>query len=187
MNVQTKIATGILSAEHRVIEKALDALESMIAGLREHGRLDKDTAARFVDFFRNFADGCHHAKEEKELFRSLEAKGFSPDEGPVRVMLFEHDLGRDFVRKMESAALAHRAAHDAGARDFEEAARDYVTLLRSHIAKEDHCLFPMADQALTDGDQKKLLALFEKAEAERGGEKKHDFYVRLAEELSAGA
>ena len=51
-----------------------------------------------VALIRNFADGLHHAKEETLLFPLMEAKGFSRQEGPVAVMLMEHEQGRAFVR-----------------------------------------------------------------------------------------
>ena len=59
-----------------------------------------------VYLIRNYADGFHHAKEEKILFPALEVKGFSPHQGPVAVMLSEHIQGRNFVKGMaENIAL----------------------------------------------------------------------------------
>mgnify|MGYP000753666721 CR=1 FL=1 len=42
-----------------------------------------------VDFFRMFADRCHHAKEENHLFPAMEAKGMPREGGPTGVMLYE--------------------------------------------------------------------------------------------------
>ena len=36
-----------------------------------------------VDFVRNFADRCHHAKEEGNLCPRLEARGLPSQDGPV--------------------------------------------------------------------------------------------------------
>ena len=68
--------TEILSNEHRVIEQVLAALEAIVRDAKSAARLDEPSARDAVAFFRNFADRCHHGKEEVHLFPALEAKGF---------------------------------------------------------------------------------------------------------------
>ena len=75
--------TEILSGEHRIIEQVLDCLEKMAQNCAAGGRLDKPSAEQALDFFRNFADRCHHGKEETHLFPAMEAKGF-PARGVLR-------------------------------------------------------------------------------------------------------
>ena len=82
--------TEILSAEHRVIEQVLNCLEKMAAQAEKTGTLDKVSATDAVNFFRTFADQCHHGKEEAHLFPAMEAKGFPRQGGPTGVMLHEH-------------------------------------------------------------------------------------------------
>ncbi len=67
--------TEILSGEHRVIEQVLDCLEKMIQQSVGDGRLNGHAARQAVDFFRGFADRCHHGKEETHLFPAMESKG----------------------------------------------------------------------------------------------------------------
>jgi hemerythrin-like domain-containing protein len=59
-----------------------------------------------------------------------------------------------------------------------------VGLLRDHIEKEDHCLFTMANQALTEDDQQGLLAAFENVEREHMGLGTHEKFLNLANELA---
>ena len=92
--------TDILSSEHRVIEQVLDCLDKMIQTCQTEHKFDKQSAKDAVDFFRNFADRCHHGKEEAHLFPAMEAKGFARDCGPTGVMIYEHEQGRKFVRGM---------------------------------------------------------------------------------------
>jgi hemerythrin-like domain-containing protein len=177
--------TEILSHEHRVIEQVLACLERMTQKIASEGRIDPQPARDAVAFFRNFADRCHHGKEEAHLFPAMEAKGFSPDCGPTSVMRREHELGRLHVREM-AAAIDGAAAGDAKAIErFVEHAESYVALLREHIQKEDHCLFAMANQALSESDQQKLSAAFEKVEAEEMGLGTHETYVKIADALAA--
>ena len=176
--------TDILMDEHRVIEQVLNALERMIDGAAKSGRLEEQPAREVIEFFRMFADHCHHGKEETQLFPLMEARGFAGGCGPVAVMLREHELGRMYVGGME--AVIERASNgDADALQwFTQHGQSYIRLLREHIQKEDHCLFPSANRALNEQDQQQLLAAFEKVESEEMGEGTHEKYLALANRLA---
>ncbi len=176
--------TEILSQEHRVIEQVLNCLEKMLDQSGVEGRLEKAPARDAVAFFRNFADRCHHGKEETHLFPAMEAKGFSADCGPTGVMRREHELARLRVREMDAAIDAASAGDRAAQQRFAENARAYVDLLREHIQKEDHCLYAMANQAFSEADQQKLMAAFEKVEAEEMGQGTHETYLKIADDLA---
>jgi hemerythrin-like domain-containing protein len=177
-------ATEILRNEHRVIEQVLACLEK-IADLCTPGRgLDAPSASQALDFFRNFADRCHHGKEEKRLFPLLEQRGFSPEHGPTGVMRFEHEQGRGLLRGMASAVAAAEAGDATAAGRFAADARRYVDLLRAHIRKEDEHLFPMADRALSANDQRSLEETFGSMEHDEMGQGSHENYLRLADELA---
>lgn len=95
--------TEVLMQEHRVIELVLSCLDRMADNCDAGLPLDIEAATQAIDFFRVFADKCHHGKEEDLLFPLMEAKGFPRDGGPTGVMLHEHELGRRQVRSMEDA------------------------------------------------------------------------------------
>jgi hemerythrin-like domain-containing protein len=174
----------ILSGEHRVIEQVLACLERIAQDCETQGRLDRASAEQALDFFRNFADRCHHGKEEAHFFPAMEAKGFSRQSGPTGVMLREHDQGRSYVRGMAEAVAGAAAGDRQAVRGFVQNARDYVALLSEHIRKEDHCLFTMADQAFSAADQRKLLDAFEHVEQAHMGAGTHEKFLHLAGELA---
>ncbi|MBI5688371.1 MAG: hemerythrin domain-containing protein [Verrucomicrobia bacterium] len=176
--------TEILSSEHRVIEQVLDCLERIISEANADGRLDSASARDAISFFRTFADQCHHGKEEVHLFPAMEAKGFPRDGGPTGVMLAEHESGRVCVRTMSEAIDAAAEGDRAALRRFAEAGAGYIGLLRQHIEKEDHCLFSMANEVLTDEDQAELMAKFEKIETEHMGQGTHEKFLAIAEALA---
>jgi hemerythrin-like domain-containing protein len=66
----------------------------------------------------------------------------------------------------------------------EPIARAYIELLRQHLQKEDHCLFSMADQALSPADQSRLLAAFERVERGHMGAGTHERFLKLANDLA---
>jgi hemerythrin-like domain-containing protein len=176
--------TEILKSEHRVIEQMLDCLEVIADQACINGALDEQAAGDAIDFFRHFADECHHGKEEAHLFPMLEERGFHPENGPTGVMRTEHNVGRMHLRQME-ANVPGAAAGDADALSrFAEEVWAFVKLLREHIQKEDQRLFPMADRALTATDQRALLERFEKVEHHDLGAGTHERYIALADSLA---
>jgi len=168
----------VLMDEHRVIERVLEAMERMI----EADVMDRAFVLGAVDFIRNFADGCHHAKEEDHLFPAMEKAGLPREGGPIGCMLHEHEQGRDFVRRI-LAGLDAASAGDAGAAaEVRNAVIGYVGLLRQHIQKEDNILFVMSERLLSEDDQKRLIQSFECEEASTPG--KHERYLALADRLA---
>lgn len=177
-------ATDILYEEHRIITRVLECLEKITEHAERDGKLDAESAKSAVTFFREFADGCHHAKEEDRLFIVMQEQGIPGEGGPIGVMLTEHDHGRRFVRGM-SAAIEQAAAGDEDAiREFGQNARDFIGLLSAHIYKEDNVLFPMATNVLDKPQAEQLLTDFKTIESEAGG-RRHAHYVAMAKELCA--
>jgi hemerythrin-like domain-containing protein len=145
-----------LLAEHRVIEPVLDRMERMASAAEERGELDADTARDALRFFREYADRCHHGKEEARLFPLMQERGFRIETcNPAEVLAEEHVRGRELVRAIDDAV---DAADTAG---FAAAAREYIRHLRAHIMKEDDILFPMALRVLREEDLQRLDAEFE--------------------------
>jgi hemerythrin-like domain-containing protein len=177
-------ATDILMAEHRVIEQVLGCLEALAKQALAEGKLDGASARQALDFLHTFADGCHHAKEERHLFPRMEAHGFPRVGGPTGVMLWEHDEGRRHVQAMEAVIESAAAGVREAVIRFADHARSYAYLLREHIFKEDKCLFPLANHAFSGSDQAALLESFGKVEHQKMGEGTHEKYLRLADELA---
>ena len=114
----------ILSQEHRVIEARLDELELEIQALEAGQPLRRDWFEETLDFFRDFADRRHHAKEENLLFPRMKQRGVPEQGGPIGVMLAEHDEGRGYLKAIRRN-LAD-AAVMADARGFARAVEAQV-------------------------------------------------------------
>jgi len=178
-------ATDILSQEHRVIERVLDALQSAAHTVEAGG--EKITPEFFIDaadFIRGFADGCHHHKEEGVLFKMMASNGMPEQGGPLAAMLHEHELGRQYTRAMRAGAEQWQAGNESARELVAENALGYVALLRQHIAKEDNILFPMAERVIPPAEHSVVLAGFERVEHEETGEGIHEKYLALADKLS---
>ncbi len=176
--------TAILKNEHRVIEMVLHCLEKITAEAIENKRLEKNPAEDAIEFFKMFADHCHHGKEEVHLFPMMEAKGFPRESGPTGVMMMEHEQGRSHIKAMKEAVEPAADGDQEALQKFAQNAHSYIHMLREHIEKEDHCLFTMADQAFSEEDQKNLQAKFDHVEQEEMGEHTHEKYLTKAFELA---
>lgn len=178
-------ATALLSAEHRIIEQVIAALD---AGADRLDAGEPVRAAFFTDatrFLRDFADGYHHGKEEGVLFEALAERGMPLDDGPVGVMLYEHDRARDITAKLGAAAERLAGGAATAAVDVAHYARQYGELLVSHIYKEDNILFAMAARALDDEAVDAVLDGYARVEAAQAGRGSKADLVALARALCA--
>lgn len=174
-----------LKAEHDLIERGLALLEQAVARLEGGQSLPEGFPSWAPRYFQQFADQCHHAKEEDVFFPVLKQRGIPEQGGPIGVMLHEHVLGRDCVGRMRQASQAQ----PFDARTFAETARQYIPLLRQHIFKENHVLFLMAERVMSEADDADVTGRFSQVEQERGLTSLHESFasdVARWEEAFAG-
>ncbi len=169
--------TQILTDEHRVIERMLNSLAKLSVKLADGQTPPEWMLAGATDFIGGFADACHHAKEEKKLFPMLATVGMPPYQGPISVMLSEHEQGRAYNREIRSASALLLSGDESARERLIGAMNGYIQLLRAHIKKEDNALFPMADRVLSEDQQAILLDQFEDVERDEIGEGTHDKYL----------
>ena len=151
-----KKTTTILSDEHKNILFVINRVLKECGNIDSGRELDKVFFQKSADFIRNYADKCHHAKEEDILFKELNKDGVLEHCNPIGQMLHEHDLGRGFVKGLsESVEKGDKT-------EAVKNARGYCELLQEHIFKEDNILYPMADEALNEDAQKSIAEKFAK-------------------------
>ena len=150
--------TKILSDEHQNILKIVSVVVKECDALESGRDLDKNFFTKVIDFIRNYADKFHHAKEEDILFVELCKDTARMHCNPTGQMLFEHDLGRNFVKNMEAGLGENNN------KKVMENARGYAQMIQEHIFKEDNILYPMADEALGAEIQASMLERFKEVE-----------------------
>ncbi|MBI4317516.1 MAG: hemerythrin domain-containing protein [Chloroflexi bacterium] len=175
--------TDALKNDHRVIERMLTILQVSARRLNSGENVPAQTFRDALDFIRNFADSCHHGKEEDVLYPHLEKLGVPKDGGPIAVMLMEHDEGRRYVKGLAEAIERYEKGDKAAARDVARNALSYAELLGQHIPKEDNILYPIADQVLPRADDAALMKAFEDQEERTIGHGKHEEYIQLVGKL----
>lgn len=176
----------VLKHEHKIVLLVLDASERQAQSIQDKGEIQAEPLDKIVDFFKNFVDRCHHAKEERYLFTKMQERGLSKDKGPIMVMLQEHEEGRSKVKAIAEALPQAKNGEPSAIASIRDNLLDYVKLLRDHINKEDNVLYPMAERLLTSEDQGILIEAFEHVEVEEMGEGDHERYHQLAHDLAEG-
>lgn len=175
-------ATEILVHEHQVISQALAVLDAVALRLAAGEHVPPDTLESLTDFFAQFADGCHHAKEEGILFPALKVGG-AGDAGPMAQLLAEHEEGRRLVGRLKRDLRL--VGRDPAARErFVNAARAYVALLEQHIAMENEVFFPDAETLLTEEGDRAITAAFDRHEALEMGPGVHERFHRMLDDLT---
>ena len=175
--------TEELAREHEDIRVMLRVVRVMSARLDRGEPVDPADLERAADFIRNFADRYHHAKEEDLLFPAMELAGFARDTGPLGVMLAEHDEGRGYVRAMVAAIERYKAGDTSAGPVVAANARNYTGLLEQHIEKENQALYPMADNALSEAQQRELRADFDKTNGEPAAVESHERLQAILRDL----
>jgi hemerythrin-like domain-containing protein len=176
--------TESLSQEHKVILNVMDVAEREAAQMQKSGRVKAWTIEKIVDFFQNFTDKCHHAKEERYLFIKMEERGIPRVGGPLGQMLTEHGEGRRHLQAIAGTMPLIRDGNRDAARNAGTHLAAYVRLMRAHTRKEDLVLYPLGVKVFTPEDVVELNAGFAKVEREGIGKAAHEKYSALPGELT---
>lgn len=157
--------TDLLRADHQDVLKKLDHLARVINGLDEPDAVT--SGLKELGAFFKTEIWTHFAKEEDALFPEMEQ--FIPREaGPIGQMLIEHEDLRETNERFQRGVdgyLRDPSDGEAAALIRENGGR-IVVVLRDHIYKEDNILFMMADMHLSEVQNRRILDLFKRIEAE---------------------
>ncbi len=148
-----------LIVEHGLIRLMLQVLEKM------H---DTNNLSDVLAFLSEFADKCHHGKEEDCLFPMMKQNGPPRIKELIENLLKEHQEARGYVQGL--------------ALDFKENSQKYIALLDQHIIKENKILFPEARQALSSKQVEELEKGFEDIE-KKIGPQRHQELLKIVERL----
>ena len=175
--------TEELIKEHEAILAMLGVLRRVCERLESGSEVETAHLGQVVEFLQGFADRTHHGKEEALLFPAMEAAGIPREGGPIGIMLHEHEVGRGLVRKMAAAGEEVQSGSQGAAKAYSENARQSIAFRAQHIDKENHVLFPMADQVVPARKMKALVTGFTQVNTEKIGLDAIAGYHQLLREL----
>ncbi len=128
----------LLGAQHQDVLAHLAAVEAaMVTG-------DTPNFADFATYLTQEV-AAHFTLEEQALFPAM-ARHLGSDRGPLAVMNAEHESFRALLSDLT------RAVGKGDSTAQRERCVEIIALLRDHIDKEDHVLFPMALRLLSSAE-----------------------------------
>jgi hemerythrin-like domain-containing protein len=160
----------VLKHEHRIIEKALRALEGVCLRLETGETIPPEVLTNLIDFIRGFADYYHHGKEETYLFPALQQQGIPWERGALGAIHHQHEVERQLMDDLEQAVEAFREEGATAKQLFVESAYRYSGMMTRHMRQEDAILFRLADEILEEEEKELLDRNFQQAAAELGAE-----------------
>ncbi len=173
-----------LKKEHQAIKLALIFLDAIRSKTESEGIVDIEKLEKLNEFFSLFADRCHHGKEENMLFPELEKVGIPRKQGPIEVMLTEHEIGRNYLRILQESIESYKTNPNSSiAEKIVQSIKGYIDLLEQHIYKENNVLFMMAEVHLSEKVQRELLEKFEEFEINEIGAGKHEEFHQMLKEV----
>ena len=144
----------VLYQEHVIIKKAIESVKELKELIDINPDEYKEEMKRYISFFRKYADGFHHYKEEQILFPEMSKKNEFLAEGVIKEMFDNHSDFREILGNIESSVDAgeYKNAHN----EFEK----YAEALLDHIAVEDDEVFQMAESIFDDSEIEKIYFRF---------------------------
>jgi hemerythrin-like domain-containing protein len=177
------MSTASLRRDHDLIEKVVKSMETTVSLLQKGKTIPESILMQVIDFTKNFMDVCHHSKEENSLFPALEKAGMPTTMRPIAMMLMEHEMSRQYAKKIESSTATYLKSGDAT--QLIADMNEYSEHISQHLWKENNRLFMMAEarlQYVADQVDKELNQI-EETKLKDTGKTRADF-EKLAEDLS---
>ena len=158
----------VMYAEHDIIVKAKDVIKKLDSTWNADAEKYADTVKKLVAFFREYADGYHHHKEEDVLFPAL----YHHPDFVLQEMIDEFNVHHEDFREYAVGILE---ALDAA--DYTKSYKLltlYMNELLDHIAAENDELFVLAGSLLNENQLETIYFKFQDVDMELGSERKKE-------------
>ncbi|MEQ8236662.1 MAG: rubredoxin [Syntrophomonadaceae bacterium] len=133
---------GPLMIEHRLIERVIAQLDLHMKSVSSPAAIDLNLLGLAIDFLRNYADWCHHGKEEEILFKALNSKPLSSQQQSIlQELLHEHEVARAVVRELAAAREEALGGNQMAFQEVDNHLHTIIKLYPAHIEKEDRHFF----------------------------------------------
>lgn len=174
----------LMVKEHENILRMLKVVRKACYGVMKGEEINYDDFYNMIDFIRKYADAHHHGKEEKFLFKEMQANlGKIGTNLITHGMLVEHDYGRMYISDLTDALNRVKSGDEESKLDVISSAISYTHLLEKHIAKENDAVYKYAERNLSAeilDDVNKKSEEFERTAQESGVQR---YYLEMLEAL----
>lgn len=175
--------TESLKTEHRILEKILGAMDSLVEALQRNYDVPVEIIREIVELVKEYGDQYHNYKEENLLFPFISELGANGLRASIQKCSEEHSLNRGYYRSILKGAEKIAAGDASGKKIVIDAAKSFSTALRRHIQKEDRGLFPAVEKRLKESQKRRLWEMLEEYEDSRLGQPDLDAFEARARQL----
>lgn len=155
------LPVDLLMNEHRLIERMIKLMRKESERANTAREVDPKFVTTSVEFLQNYADLCHHGKEEGILFKALSQRRLSDaDNKMMRELIAEHAYARKTVRNLEKTV----GVYIGGEKNAPEGALSLMNALVEfypfHISKEDKQFFCPCMEYFTETEKEEMTKEF---------------------------
>ena len=161
-----------LREEHGLIMRVLSRFQKLIKDGKRPREEFIHALKTIFDFMEIYVDRCHHGKEETILFPAMADLKNADLTNLVEELSREHDAVRGLLDVLQTELRTSK--NDAPFPDdaFAGQSEKYITLVRTHIRKENARLLPEIENILPGSEQVRIEDAFERFEQTVDGLKK---------------
>jgi len=174
---------AIIKADHKEIRKLLSAFDGMAALILQKDSLPNEDLEKAFAVAVEFADKCHHGKEEKALFPRISKASPKIGAEMARRLTSDHAAFRKLVGTMLEvvpAATVKKEARGILAKQI----GTYSRLLEMHMKVEEQKLIPEMMRTIGPDERGEISEQFEAIEEEVMGHGAHEKYVGIISQLA---
>jgi len=167
----------VMYDEHEVIVRAEKIIENLENTWENNPEEYADKVKKLVEFFREYADGYHHRKEEDLLFPAIKNHPDFVLQEIIEEFEEHHEGFRAFAQEIiefnneGNYAKAHKVL------------KQYINDLLDHIAAENEELFVLADNLFSDNEKETIYFKFMDIDMELGEERKKEYEQKIIQLL----
>ncbi|HSV41811.1 MAG TPA: hemerythrin domain-containing protein [Methanomassiliicoccales archaeon] len=133
------VTVALLQYDHGLINQVIDVLGAVAK--KRNAEKHLELTIEMVGFLDRFADGLHHAKEERYLFpAAVSSAAMSAEE--MRELIADHEVARKLIRQM----IEQLRKKDLD--PFHDTAMNFVTMMQAHIRREEDTVFPGIEEKM---------------------------------------
>ena len=144
--------------EHRLIERMIARIKKEGKRIESGGAVDPQFIDVGTDFIHNYADLCHHGKEEKILFRDLKKRELTKEhKEKMDELIKEHVWARQTTGKLVKAKEAYVGGDKKAVDTIIRCMAELADFYPKHIIKEDKHFFKPVMSYFTQNEQDAML------------------------------
>jgi len=154
--------------EHEIICSTEEIIENLDKIWETDAEKYKTIVTTLIEFFREYADGYHHRKEEEVLFPAVNDHPDFVLQEIIEEFETHHEDFRDYTSLIEEAITE---------KDFEKSYKElnnYLQDLLDHIGAENDELFVLAETLMDEDDLETIYFKFKDIDLELGEERKRE-------------